>query len=254
MQFYYVLLFNLVSIYYTGYGQEGTGNWCFKDGAISFQEIFTLYQKYLAGKVLCIFTDCSYSGQWVVECAKCLDEMGIGACGHQAREKGTMLKVFASCQPDQKATIDHYVTKKGIYYSDDDNSIWLYYNKKLSDTQTTCGYDFTKIKCLQMDGPKAPCRLPDIPPKCSWKWEELFATDYDNRPASLIFTVRGTDKGRKAWHLVLVERKLLESFHETVATGNVDVAKFGYVIKSGWGKDPPDDICKNVELYGPNRY
>ena len=26
----------------------------------------------------------------------------------------------------------------------------------------------------------------------------------------------------------------------------VDVAKSGYVIKSGWGKDPPDDVVNTV--------
>lgn len=190
----------------------------------------------------------------MVECAKCLDDAGVGACGHRAIEMGIMIKVFASCKQDQKATVDHFVTKKGIYYNDDDNSIWLYYNKKLSDTQTTCGSDFTKIKCLQLDGPKAPCQLSDIPSRCSWKWEELVATGYDKRPASLIFTVRGKDRGRQAWHLVLVERKLLDSFREKVATGNIDVAKFGYVIKSGWGEDPPADVLKNVEQYGPNLF
>ena len=59
-----------------------------------------------------------------------------------------------------------------------------------------------------------------------------------------MFTARGKDKGREAWHIVLVEKNLLESFRETVSSGIVDVAKFGYVIKSGWGNDPPDDIIK----------
>jgi len=249
------LLFDfVVTIYYTGFGEEGTGNWCFKDGTISFQEIFALYQKHLTGKILCIIADCCFSGQWVVEYAKHLDGIKIGACGHQTRQQGLLIKVYASCHPDQKATINHYVSKKGIYYNDKDDSIRSYYIKKLSDTQTTFGFDFTSIKCLQLDGPKAPCRLSDIPAKCSWKWKELIATDCNNRPGSLIFTVRGTDRGQKAWHLVLVERKMLDSFHEKVATGNIDVANFGYVIKSGWGKDPPDDVIKHVELYGPNHY
>ena len=183
----------------------------------------------------------------MADCAKCLDEMGVGACGHQAREQGMLLKVFTSCCPNQKATLDCYITQKAIYLNEEDNSIWLYYNKKLSDTQTTYGMDFTRIKCMQLEGPAAPCRFPDIPAKCSWRWENIVDLDYDKRPSSLIFTVRGTDHGRKAWHIVLVERELQEAFREKVSTGTVDVAKFGYVLKSGWGKDPPDDVLDKLK-------
>jgi len=115
-------------IYYTSYGGKGTGNWCFKDGIITFQDIFTLYNKCLKGKLLCIITDCSYSDQWVVECAKCLDEMGIGACGHQTRKQRILIKVLASCQPHQKVTSGSFVTQEGIYYHEPWNSIA---NKKL---------------------------------------------------------------------------------------------------------------------------
>jgi len=182
-------------------------------GASKMEQLVSsaLYQKHLTGKILCIVTDCCFSGQWIVECTKCLDSMKIGACGHQTREQGLLIKIYATCQPDQKVKIHHYVSKKGIYYND---SVWLYYTKNLSDTQTTHGFDFTRIKCLQLDGSKASCRLSDIPAKCSWKWEQLIAIDCNNRPGSLIFIVRGTDRGQKAWHLVLVERKMLESFHK----------------------------------------
>ena len=61
-------------------------------------------------------------------------------------------------------------------------------------------------------------------------------------------------EGRKAWHLVLVERELLKDFREKVSTGTVDVAKYGYVIKSGWGTDPPDDIADNLKKYSPNHW
>ena len=241
-------------IYYTGYGEKGTGNWCFKDGTITFQDIFTLYNKYLKGKLLYITTDCSYSGQWVVECAKCLDEMRIGACGHQTREQGILIKVFASCQPHQKATSGSYVTQEGIYYNETWNSIGVYSNKKLSDTQTSYGCDCTKTKCLQLEGPTSPCRLPDIPAKCSWKWQDVVATDWENRPVSLIYTVRGQDRGRNAWHTVLAERALLDDFNLKIKSGNIDVADYGYVIKSGWGEDPPKAILEAIEKNAPNCY
>ena len=222
------------------------------DGTITFQDIFILYKKYLKEKLLYVFSDCSYSGQWVVDWAKCLDEMGIGSCGHQAIEQGVLIKVFATCQPNQTAVLGSYVSHKGMYFNETDCSIWIYYGKKLTDSQTTYGLDFTRIKCMQLEGPTAPCRLPDIPARCSWKWENIVDLDTERRPSSLIFTVRGTDKGRKAWHMVLVERELLDAFREKVSTGTVDVDKYGYVIKSGWGKDPPDDVSDKIKKYSPN--
>ena len=92
-----------VLLLYMGHSEEGTGNWCFKDGTISFQEIFALYREHCHGKLMSIVTDCCYSGQWTIDCAKTLDSLGIPPCGHRAREQGILVKVLASCQPDQKA-------------------------------------------------------------------------------------------------------------------------------------------------------
>ena len=239
-------------IYYTGYGEEGTGNWCFKDGTISFRDIFTLYKKYLKEKLLVIYSDCCYSGQWVVDCAKCLDEMGIGACGHQAIKHGILLKMSASCQPNQRATLGSFVAQKGIFFNEDDKGIHFFVSKKLSDTQTSYGVDFTKICCLQLEGPTAACRLPDVPAKCSWKWEDVIALPSKERPSALIYLVRGKDREIPVWRYVLVERELEEDFHKQVATGTVDAANFGYVFKSGLGEDPPDDTQKAVKKYCPN--
>ena len=234
-------------VYYTGYGEEGTGNWCFKDGVISFQDIFALYIKYYKGKILYIFADCCYSGQWVVDCAKCLDEMGIGACGHQAREQGILLKIFTSCYPNQIATLDYYIMQEGMYFDEKDSTVSLYNNKNVSNSQTTYTGDFTKIRCLQLEGPMAPCQLPNIPVKCSWKWEDIVALDSKKRPSSLLFTVCGTDRGRNAWYIVLVERKLLDAFNEQLSEDKINLNKYGHVIKSGWGKDPPNDILDKLE-------
>ena len=127
--------------------------------------------------MLYIISDCCYSGQWVVDCAKCLDEMGIGACGHEAIKHGILLKVLASCQPNQKATLGSLVAHKGLYFNEENFSIRFYYYKKLTDTQTTHAVDSTKVKCLQLEGPTGPCRFPDIPAKCSWKWEDIIVVE-----------------------------------------------------------------------------
>ena len=81
--------------------RRNTGDWCFRDGFITFRDIADLYMKHSRGQVLCLVPDCHSSGYWVVECAKFLDEQGVRPCGHSAREKGILLKVYASCKTGQ---------------------------------------------------------------------------------------------------------------------------------------------------------
>ena len=240
----------LVMIYYTGYGEEKTGNWCFKDGTISFRDIFSLYKKYLAGKFLYIITDCCYSGQWVIDCAKHLDDIGMKACGHEARKQGILIKVFASCQPSQKATIEMYLQEEGIFRKNNENILWLYYNKILSDTQTAYGCDFTKTKCFQMEGIEAPCQLPYIPAKCSWKWKDVVAIDRENKPENCIHIVRRDDLN--TWYIILVAKDLLEKFHALHDKSNINVNEYGYIIKSGEGENPPDDILQQITEFSPS--
>ena len=64
---------------------------------------------------------------------------------------------------------------------------------------------------------------------------------------SLVYLVRGKDKGREAWHYVLVKRNLLPIFLKHTQGGTVDVAKFGTILFSGWGKDPPPEIVAKID-------
>ncbi|XP_065903617.1 uncharacterized protein [Dysidea avara] len=223
-------------LYYTGYGEESTGNWCFKDGTITFQNIFTLYKKYLKGKLLYIATDCSYSGQWVVECAKCLDEMAIGACGHKTREQGILIKVWASCQPHQKACCHSFVIQAGIEYLEIWNSTVAYYNKKLSNTQTTYGCDFTRITCLENH--TSPCQLPKISSSCSWRWKNVIDVHYEQKQSKYIYIIRGKIHGKdhemvEIWFIVLIKSDLGEKYQ---STGTINFADFGHVIKADKGE------------------
>ena len=238
-------------IYYTGYAEKGTGNWCFKDGTISFREIFDLYKKDLRGKLLYLYSDCCYAGNWVVECAKCLDEMGIGACGHQTIEEGMLFKVFTSCQPNQKAMLQRFVKEAISFY---DDSIHCYIIKEFSNSQIAYGCDFTQTMCMQTKGLSASCQLPDIPSQCAWKWVDIVNIDSTKRPADRVKLVRGTDRGREVWQYVLVEKELEENFSEATATGPVDVSDYGYLIQQGWGKDPPKDYSDSLQRCLPQYY
>jgi len=133
---------------YLGHSEVGPGNWCFKDGTISFQEIFDLYRIHHSGKPLTIQSDCCYSGNWVRDCAKTLDKLGIPPCGHRARERGILIKVFTSCQPDQKAA-EPCFSMKEMTVSDDGTIA------NQMTQQTITWFDGSQLVCCR--GPDSPC-------------------------------------------------------------------------------------------------
>ena len=97
------------------------------------------------GRTLTIVTDCHSSGKWVSECAKFLDEQGVKPCGHSAREKGILLKVYALCQTGQDATELYYTTR--AMELKEDGYVYHYWGKELSAQQKTHGINFTTLRC-----------------------------------------------------------------------------------------------------------
>ena len=69
---------------------------------------------------------------------------------------------------------------------------------------------------------------------------------YKENAKDRIYLVRGKDRGKQAWHYVLVEKALLPLFLRRTNGGSLDVTDFGLVLTSGWGKDPPEEVEKNI--------
>ena len=69
---------------------------------------------------------------------------------------------------------------------------------------------------------------------------------YKQNSDERIYLVRGKDRGKLAWHYVLVERHLLGLFLKRTNGGSLDVADFGTVLKSGWGQDPPKNAIDQI--------
>ena len=64
-----------LNLYYSGYGERGTGNWCFSDGTVSLKEVLDTIQSvnhYNKKKIkrIVIYSDCSYSGNWTDDLRK----------------------------------------------------------------------------------------------------------------------------------------------------------------------------------------
>ena len=222
---------------YLGHSEEGTGNWCFKDGTVSFQEIFALYRKHCPGKLMTILTDCCYSGQWTIDCAKTLDSVGIPPCGHRARERGILVKVLASCQPDQKAAEPCY-SVEGVTVEDDGT---LFFSAKKLAQQTSTWCDATQLTCYR--GPNESCCSDEV--LKNWTWQEAL----HGRLVKSIQTVRLSDQGRPTWHYLLLSDKSEEykkRFSERVKSGSINLTEWGYIIASGEGTEPPREIRDKV--------
>ena len=97
--------------------------------------------------------------------------------------------------------------------------------------------DFTKLVCCR--DPGSPCPAEDA--FKNWKWDDAVSGEMHRN----IYLVRGKDRGRPAWHYVLLssgDEDHVQGFKEQCRTGDINVANWGYVIVSGWGEDPPDKI------------
>ncbi len=226
----------VVMLYYVGPGKKGTGDWCFSDGFISFRDIMHLYlqNEYFQGRVLTIVSDCSYSGCWVKEAMRFMDDQRVGPCGHAAKEKGILIKVVASCLaneiPAELAFSTHCV------YNDKNTGTVSYRpDKEIHDGQHTSALDFTTVRCKSKID--EPCIMA---PESTWhQWST----------AQRVMIVPGEDKGQLVWYYVLVvdDEETIKEFKDKFKEGFVDVTKYGQVLKSGRGREPPEETKKQFQ-------
>ena len=222
----------LAIIFYTGHGEKNTGNWCFIDGVITFEDIYGLYFRWFRRKRLTINSDCSYSGNWIRDCAKTLDSLKISSCGHHTREVGILLNVWCSCGVDEEATALCYVTE-AIKFDKEKQSVVTSFNTKLTSKQTTKLGDFRQIRCSKEM--YEPCEV-NLYPKITWE-DRVFPKSH------LVHLVRS-----KTWQYVQVDEDKVDEFKQQVDKGIVNVADYGRVLYSGLGQDPPPQVMRHVGL------
>ena len=106
--------------------------------------------------------------------------------------------------------------------------------------QNTLGLNFTAVRCGK--GEEEECT---IATDSTWS---TAGEVIDHRK----FTVRGTDRGRSAWHFVVLDddtEKRKDFIDKTQGQNagkmTMNLSDYGKVVKSGWGKDPsPEDKDK----------
>ena len=165
-----------------------------------------------------------------------LDDQGVQPCGHKSREKGTLIKVYASCGPTQIPT-QYQFSVHGAANDKNTGQMFSYTSKQLLATQQTYSLNSTVIRCGNEDI-ELECMLRA---GCTWKeW----------RRRERIELIVDESQGRPSWQYVLLDdddEKEWE-FKEKKAKGEpVDVAQYGRILESGWGKEPPNEAWHDIE-------
>lgn len=228
-----------VSLYYIGAGRRNTGDWCFKDGFITFSDIAQLYLKAssnMKGRVLSIVSDCSYSGCWVKDCMEFFDEQGVQPCGHKAREKGMLIKMFASCKSNEIPTVFCY-SICGIHIVANTKEVSLPWPSMHLGTQTTVAIDYSVINCNSKTIGEQ-CTL-----KPHYNWRKLSAQ-------SRIELILAKHGGCPVWFYVLLDDNddVMENFFAKLKEGSeMDLKDYGKILAKGWGEYPPDEIKAKIE-------
>ena len=232
-----------------------TGNWCFKDGIISMEDIIQLYQQHFNGRLLTIVSDCCYAGQWVYRLADMLENLKIGACGHQATKAGLALKIISACQHNETA-FDTMYAKECVYVEPTNNLMVFTFQaieiKQCGRFQTPAAIDTTHITCFS-DQDEKQCRLDQIPQRAQWSWRDLMKGDDRNKRLQLrLFKVWGRKEHQPYWYFVIIFDDKFEDFCQVAKSNrDYDPGLYGHIVFSGYGKVPPPEIERLFSKCGP---
>ena len=161
-----------------------------------------------------------------------LDEQGVQPCGHKAREKGMIIRVLTSCKSNE-IPMEYYGIIKGVWLDKNVGRLIIGTGSPLSETQTPCGVDSSHLNCKQ-NNIDEPCTL-----QPGYTWRKFNAK---------VKLVCGEVCGEPAWHYVLLDddEEVQKKFLAKVASGQVDVADYGTILKSGLGNDPPNEVVHEI--------
>lgn len=226
--------FRVALIWYSGHGQRGSGNWCFKDGILGFEELLTLYEAHFRGRLLTVVTDCCFSGHWAYQLAETMDRKGIPPCGHRAEEEGYLLQLYAACQPHERATMSCY-SSEGV--SAGCEGLVKFEMQAVLTRQKTCGIDTTRLGCS----------VPERGLSCgvflqSVGWRDIPQYQSLSQYIHLIHEGNG-------WLYLLLYEEEEALFRVKVREGNTEVHQHGRVLCSGWGEEPPPEVSRAVAAF-----
>ena len=166
-----------------------------------------------------------------------LDEQGVQPCGHKAREKGVLIKVYASCLPTQVPTQYHF-SVHGAANDKNSGHMFSYTSKLLSDTQHTYSVNSSIIRCSNHSHIEAVCMLQSDFTWQKWRMKERISLAVDD------------SHGHPFWQYVLLiddEVKVHEFKNMREKGEPLDVTKYGQILEFGWGNGPPNEVKDSIE-------
>ena len=115
-----------------------------------------LYMQHFRTKSKClvIYSDCSYSGKWVIACR----EFGVQPCGHSAKKTGFLLKVGTSCKSFEIPYTLLY-SARGRGNDKNTGTPYFNYNCEVEQDQHTSDIDSTEVTCKNGASIEDPCLL-----------------------------------------------------------------------------------------------
>jgi hypothetical protein len=82
---------------------------------------------------------------------------------------------------------------------------------------------------------------------------QKFAKQVQASKQQNIYLIKGEDKGLECWHYVHIDQvklPLLQRLMDQVPC-EIDVSRYGSVLRSGWGPEPPQEVKNAVESGKP---
>ena len=195
------------------------------------------------GGVLTIHSDCSYAGHWLKQFQTFMDEQGVQPCGHSARDRGILIKLYTSCQSNE---VPHRLLYSIRANGNDKNKGMAYIERS--------GFEVVHAQHIKwIDSTYITCNNKSIDELCTLKpgdsWHKRSARER-------LRIVRGDDHGCRAWHYVLLvdDQDTIDKFEELTQGENagkntLNLKNYGKVLKSGWGEEPPNDVKEWIENY-----
>jgi len=226
-------------IWYFGPSRIFTGDWCFKYGFVTMEQIRQIYDEYFSGKVMTVVTDCNYSGSWVKSWMSYLEKRCIQPCQHSSRRNKTYLSFISSCGEYEKATSLFMVAR--AFSNDSKGKVWMQLHKHRLAPSQHLQYCITTIKTCNAEYGE-PCSLPT-----GYSWHMKVMDESVHFIKSKMFD-------RWAFVIISGSDDVIDSIrHSTLE----ELEKFrGHVmvLDSGLGREPPvEKLTKLYQMFPMNR-
>ena len=164
-----------------------------------------------------------------------LDEQGVQPCGHKAREKGILIKVFSSCKSNEIPT-EYCFSVNSISNDKNTGMMEIMSLRQLTETQKTDFVDPSLLRCSSKTIDK-PCTL---------------QPDYTWSKKRRVRLVSGRMCDQIVWYYILLidDEHTIQTYQQQMQAGRLqltDLDNYSETLASGWGQFPPKDIEQKIK-------